>query len=113
MKEYLVLFRGGLDFSKLSTEQLQQSMGYWQKWVEELVNKGVYGGGERLTRDVATAVKGGTKQIIAGPYTSNNEMVGGYITIKAKNLQEAIEITKGCPIFKFDGNAEIREIAKM
>jgi hypothetical protein len=113
MKEYLVLFRGGLDFSKLSTEQLQQSMGYWQKWVEELVKKGVYGGGERLTRNEAAVVKGSSKQIVSGPYTANDEMVGGYISIKAKDLYEAIEITKGCPIFKFDGNAEIREIAKM
>jgi hypothetical protein len=52
-------------------------------------------------------------QITDGPYMANNETVGGYVSIKADNLQEAIEICKGCPIFNFDGNVEIREVAKM
>jgi hypothetical protein len=113
MKDYLLLFRGGLDFTKASPDLLQQVLANWRNWVEELSKKGVYGGGERLTRNDAAVVKGSMKQIVAGPYTSNNEMVGGYISIKVKDLQEAIEITKDCPIFNFDGNVEIREVAKM
>jgi len=33
--------------------------------------------------------------------------------LSADNLQQAIEISKGCPIFNFDGNVEIREVAKI
>ena len=113
MKDYLLLFRGGLDFTKASPEQLQQVLANWRNWVEELSKKGIYGGGERVTRKDAAVVKGSMKKIIAGPYIANEEMVGGYMSIKVKDLQEAIEITKGCPIFNFDGNVEIREIAKM
>jgi hypothetical protein len=113
MKDYLFLFRGGLDFSKASAEQLQQAMMNWKNWTEELSKKGIYGGGERLTRNDATVVKGKAKQVIDGPYTESKEIVGGYITIKADNLQQAIEISKDCPIFNFDGNVEIREVAKM
>jgi len=113
MKDYLLLFRGGLDFTKASPDQLQQVLANWRNWVEELSKRGIYGGGERVTRNDAAVVKGKSKQIVAGPYIANNEMVGGYISIKVGDLQEAIEITKGCPIFNFDGNVEIREVAKM
>jgi hypothetical protein len=57
-------------------------------------------------------LKGSTKQIIAGAYSANGEQLGGYISIKADHLQQAIEIAKGCPIFLFDGNVEIREVVK-
>ena len=113
MKDYLFLFRGGLDFTKASPEQLQQVMMNWKNWTEELSKKGIYGGGERLTRNDAAVVKGTAKLVIDGPFTESKEIIGGYISIKADNLQQAIEISKGCPIFNFDGNIEIREVAKM
>ena len=113
MKDYLLLFRGGLDFSKAAPDQLQQAIGNWKNWVEELSKKGIYRSGERITRNDAAVVNGTGRQVTEGPYTVSNEMVGGYIGIKAENLQQAIEITKGCPIFNFDGKVEIREVAVM
>ena len=113
MKDYLFLFRGGLDFTKASPEQLQEVLTNWKNWTEELSKKEIYNGGERLTRNDAAVVRGNNKQIIDGPYNESKEIIGGYISIKAKNLQEAIEISKGCPIFNFDGNIEIREVVNM
>ena len=113
MKDYLFLFRGGLDFTKASPEQLQQALMNWKNWTEELSKKGIYYGGERLIRNEAAVVKGNAKEIIDGPYNESKEIIGGYINIKADNLQQAIEISKGCPIFNFDGNVEIREVAKI
>lgn len=113
MKDYLLLFRGGLDFSKASPDQLQLAITNWKNWIKELSKKRIYRGGERLTRNEATVVNGSARQVMDGPYTGSKEIVGGYISIKTDNLQQAIEITKGCPIFNFDGNVEIREVAKM
>lgn len=113
MKDYLLLFRGGLDFSKASPDQLQQAITNWKNWIEELSRKGIYRGGERVTRNDAAVVSGSTWQVSEGPYFADKETLGGYIGIKAENLQEAIEITKGCPIFNFDGKVEIREVAVM
>jgi hypothetical protein len=111
MKEYLFFFRGGLDFSQAPPEQLQQVLTNWKNWIEDLTKKGIYGGGDRVTRNDAAFVQGKAKQVTPGPYAANNEMVGGYIKIKADNLREAIDNSKGCPIFNFDGNIEIREVA--
>jgi hypothetical protein len=112
MKDYLFLFRGGLDFTTAPAEQVQQSMMKWKTWIEELTKDGRYNSGERLARN-GTVVKGDQKQIIDGPYSESKEIVGGYISIKADDLQEAIEISKDCPIFNYDGNVEIREVSKM
>jgi hypothetical protein len=113
MKDYVFLFRGGLDFTKASPEELQQVIANWKKWTEELSKKGIYSGGDRLTRSDAAVVKGNAKQVVNGPYAESTEIVGGYIKIKADNLQQAIEISKGCPIFNFDGIVEIRKVAKV
>jgi hypothetical protein len=113
MKDFVFLFRGGLDFTKASSEQLQQVIANWKNWTEELARKGLYDGGDRLTRNDAAVVKGSARQIVNRPYSESKEIVGGYIKIKADNLQQAIEISKGCPIFNFDGIVEIREVAKV
>jgi hypothetical protein len=41
-----------------------------------------------------------------------NEMVGGYLLINAKDINEALEISKGCPIFEENGKVEVRPIQK-
>jgi len=112
MRKYIFLFSGGLDFTKASPEQLQQVLMNWRNWTEELAKRGVYGGGERLSRNEAAMVTGNTREVTRVPYMTGNETIGGYITINADTLEQAIEISKGCPIFDFDGNVEIREVAK-
>jgi len=39
--------------------------------------------------------------------------VGGYTLIEASNLEQAVELSKGCPIFEFDGAVEVRPVMKM
>lgn len=107
-----MLFRGGLDFTKAPQEQVQQVILKWKEWVEQLTRKEIYNGGERVTRNEAAVIKGNERQVTNGPYTGGGEILGGYISIKADNLQQAIEMAKDCPIFNFDGIVEIREVAK-
>jgi hypothetical protein len=40
-------------------------------------------------------------------------MVGGYLIVTATNLDQAVEISKGCPIFDYGGTTEVREILSM
>jgi hypothetical protein len=110
MKDFILLFRGGLDFSTATQEQMQQAMMKWRAWMEQLSKDGKYSGGNRLTRNGAV-LKGHEKQIMDGPFAESKEIVGGYMAIKANDLQEAIEIAKGCPIFDYNGITEIREVA--
>ncbi|MES2274898.1 MAG: YciI family protein [Bacteroidota bacterium] len=112
MKEYMLLFRGGLDFATVSPEVMQQSMMKWMTWMDGLKADGTYIGGERLTQTGAV-LSGPQKQLSDGPYAEGKEVVAGFIAIKANDLQQAIEIAKGCPIYEYDGSTEVQEIAKM
>ena len=108
MKDFLLLFRGGLDFETASPEQLQQAMTKWKIWMDTLTQQGKHPGGKRLLQN--GAVLKGAKQITDGPYAESKEIVGGYLGIKANDLEDAIEIAKGCPIFDYGGSTEVREI---
>jgi hypothetical protein len=36
--------------------------------------------------------------------------VGGYTVIEAKDIAEALELSKGCPILEVDGSVEVRPV---
>lgn len=112
MKEYLFLFRGGLNYDNISAEALQADMQKWKTWMDGLAKAGKLGGGERLNTDGAT-LKGIDRQVIDGPYAEAKEIIGGFILVKTESKLEAIELAKGCPILENEGTVEVREVAKM
>jgi hypothetical protein len=38
-----------------------------------------------------------------GPFVEAKDIVGGYTLIEARDLEQAVELSKGCPIFEADG----------
>jgi hypothetical protein len=114
MKEYLLLFRGG-DGRALqqSPEKWQAHMQKWGQWLSGLKDQGKFIGAQPLSYDGRTVV--GNKKVVSdGPYMEGKEMVGGYLSCKANSYDDAVEISKGCPILEFaDGTVEIREIQQM
>ena len=65
-------------------------------------------GGKALTLQ-GNVIKGKNPQVTEGPHTVGTEIVGGYLIINADSLEEATILMKSCPIFEFDGYAEVRE----
>src|SRR5258706_5089882 len=101
MKDYLFLFRGG-DMSSLSPEESQKHMQKWGDWMKGLAKNGTFKGGEPLGNE-AKVVKGTKKIVTDGPFAESKEIVAGYLIISAKDLNDATEIAKGCPIFEVNG----------
>jgi len=58
-------------------------------------------------------LEGKKKTVTDGPFVESKEMVSGYIMILAKDIDEAVEISKGCPIFEVDGHLEVRPVQKL
>ncbi|MEQ9591413.1 MAG: YciI family protein [Cyclobacteriaceae bacterium] len=113
MKEYLFVFRGGRDqVAEESPEQMQIHMQKWSVWMEGLAKEGKLIGGQPLQKEGKVVAKGG-KMITDGPFTEGKEVVGGYLIVKAKDIDGAVEISKGCPIYEFDGTTEVRELIPM
>jgi hypothetical protein len=115
MSEYLLLFRGGdaarIDEQK-SPEQWQAHMQKWMKWMGELTEQGKFVGAQPLN-EVGKVVTGTKKVVTDGPFAEGKEMVGGYLICKAGTLEEAVQLSKGCPILEHDGIVEVREIKEI
>ena len=110
MKEYMMLFRNEKveEGAKPSDEQMQAVMQQWQKWLKGLAAKGTYSGTNRLLPEGKTLKPGNV--ISDGPYAEAKEMVGGYVIVKAKSLEQAVEIAKACPNLLYGGNVEVRSV---
>jgi len=114
MKEFLLIFRRentGPE-TALSPEQLQAMMKPWQDWIGSIAaqNKLVTAG-NRLEHD-GNVVKP-NNVVTNGPYVEIKEAIGGYTIVKAGSLEEATEISKGCPILFVGGSVEVRAIIQM
>ena len=111
MNEFVLLYRGGQ--AGRSPEQAQQVMQKWMAWFKELADKGhVKDRGQPLER-AGKLVNGKRKTVTDGPFAEAKDVVGGYTLIIAKDLNEAAELSKGCPILEFDGQVEVRPVMKL
>ncbi|BDD07814.1 hypothetical protein FUAX_02460 [Fulvitalea axinellae] len=110
MNEYLVIIRGGEEIAATkSAEEMQEHMGRWQDWLSGMPSEETFVGGEPLMEEGKTLIDGG-KTIIDRPLAEGKELVGGYLIFKAKSLDEATELAKGCPGFEHDCTLEVRQI---
>ncbi|HTQ29550.1 MAG TPA: YciI family protein [Puia sp.] len=113
MKEYLFIFRGGDDPGmRESPAMMQAHLMKWKHWIDAIAAEGKYITGQPLTT-AGKVVYGKKIKITDGPYAEGKEMIGGYFLIKAGSLDEAVEMSKGCPGFEYDGSVEVREIMQV
>jgi len=111
MSEFVFLYRGGK--RGRSPEQAQQVMQKWMAWFKEMAGKGhVKDQGQPLER-AGKLVKGKQKTVTDGPFAEAKDVVGGYTLIEARDLNQAVELSKGCPILEVDGAVEVRPVMKL
>lgn len=112
MEKFMFLFRGGQD-ATLSPEAMQANMQKWFGWLGGLSKNGQLVGSEPLEAG-GRQLSGQGKVVTDGPFVESKEVIGGYAIITAKNLDEATEIARGCPIFESpNGKLEIRQLRKI
>lgn len=113
MEKFMFLFRGG-DTHVHNAKDSKEVKAYiqsWSTWMQGLGQKGILAGGEPL-QTTGKLVNGKNKVVTDGPYMEAKEMVGGYLMVHAKDMNEAVEISKGCPIFEENGKVEVRQVQK-
>ena len=113
MSNFMYLFRGGdAQRAQQSPEEMQAHMGKWGAWMGQLKGEGKLVDGLPLNGD-GKVVSNGGEVITNGPFAEGTEVVGGYLIVTADNLDDAVTISKGCPVFEHDGTVEVREIMSM
>ena len=113
MNRYMLLLRGGgARMQKMSPQEMQEHMGRWTAWMESLSKQGIWAGGDPLGAE-GRVLKGARKALTDGPYTEAKEAISGYVILKTDSLDQACEISRGCPLFEIDGVVEVRPIRAM
>ena len=109
MAEFMMIFRNDYnpDF-KASPEQMQASIKQWQDWIGGIAAQGKFINTNRLGLEAKTLKA--NHMVTDGPYAEVKEIVGGYVLVRAENLEEALGLADACPILSIGGSVEIRNI---
>lgn len=111
MSEFVYLYRGGQ--VNRSPEATQQNMQKWMAWFKKLGETGnIKNPGHPLER-TGKLVAGKQKTVTDGPFAETKDVIGGFTLIEARDLDQAVELSKGCPIFESEGAVEVRPVMKM
>ena len=110
MSEFVFLYRGG--DGPITPEQVQKNLHHWTAWFKDLAAKGHMGDrGQPLERAGKTV--NSAKVVLDGPFAEAKDIIGGYSLIKARDLAEAAELAKGCPLLTRGGAVEVRPVMKL
>lgn len=109
MKKFLILLREDLSaVSQMTPEQMEADIAEYMQWVEGLKKEGRHVMSDPLETSGAMVSKG--KIETDGPFIESKEAISGFFILLAKDMDDAISITKTCPIFKYEGKVELRPI---
>jgi hypothetical protein len=111
MSQYLFLYRGAQ--RPMSPAESQQNMQKWMSWFQDLGQQGYIKDPGQPLEPTGKIVSGKKKTVTDGPFAEAKDLVGGYTIVEARDIAEAAEVSKGCPIFERDGFVEIRPVMKM
>jgi hypothetical protein len=85
----------------------------WMAWLKGLAAQGhIKDQGQPLERS-GKLVEGRQKTVTDNVFAEAKGLVAGYTLVEAHDLDQAVELAKGCPIFDTDGAVEIRPVIKM
>jgi len=113
MNEFVYLWRRP-ERPTRTPQQMQDWLQRYQAWFQDMEARGhlaQYGQplepkGGRVVRDKAGSFND-------GPYAETKDVVMGFSIIAARDLDEAVALTRGHPIFDEGGVIEIRPILKL
>ena len=96
-------------YANMSPEQMQAELDKWNSWIGGIAAQGKLIGSDALEA-TGKIVTGSKKVVTDGPYVESKELVSGYLLLHADSEAEALEHSKGCPVFEIDGSVEVRKL---
>jgi hypothetical protein len=112
MQDFIMLFRQPQAASAQATpEEAEAVHKKWEEWIGNIAAQGRLGaGGSRLAPQGKVLKAAGV--VTDGPFVEIREMLGGFIVVKANDLDDAITLAHGCPALDTGGSVEIRSEVK-
>jgi hypothetical protein len=112
MSEFVYLYREAT--APASPQAMQDRMVKWFAWFRDLEQKGhMVAFGHPLNRTDGGVVRDKKGTLTDGPYAETKDIVIGYSVIEAKDLEQAVKLSTGCPLLDDGGLVEVRPIIKL
>jgi len=116
MSEFIYLFRASDESRRAAMgtpDSAQKSMQTWLAWMRDLEAKGHIKNPGQPLDPTGRVVRGKSRLVTDGPFVEVKDLVLGYIVVEARDLAEASELAKGCPMLEGDGSVEIRPVQQL
>ncbi len=108
MKEFMMIFRSADSVERPTPTEMQAQVKVWQDWIGGIAAQGKFVGTNAL--GIEGKVVRANNVVTDGPYMEVKEMVGGYIIVKADNIDAAVKLSEGCPTLSYGGSVEVRDV---
>src|SRR5829696_6207345 len=109
MEEFMLVFRHQDGKKLASPEQMQVWMKQTMDWIGGISAQNKFVSGTGLPFQDARVITS-NKLVTNGPFGDIKETIGGFITIRAESIEEAVEFAKGSPVLQGEGNTmEVRK----
>lgn len=115
MSQFLYLYRmtaAARQGAMGTPEQAQQSMQRWMAWLGQLEANGHLKDRGQPLEQTGKVVRA-RKTVTDGPFTEAKDLVGGFTIVEARDIDQAVELSHGCPILDGGGSVEVRPVMKM
>jgi hypothetical protein len=116
MPDYMLVLRDlPEEMAGISPAEMQAIIQKYMAWAEGLRTRGAYVAGDKLVDGAGRVMRRGRAKLSVtdGPFTEGKEVFGGFFTVKAGSLDEAVRLAESCPHLDFGGSLEVREIEAM
>jgi hypothetical protein len=113
MSDFIYLFRAseaGRRAALGTPEQAQRSLQAWLGWIRGLEAGGHLKSPGQPLAPAGQVVRGRERSVTDGPYVEAKDLVLGFIVVEARDLAQAVELAKGCPMLEGDGSVEVRPV---
>src|SRR5262249_61009867 len=94
---YMLLYRSGEWYNKLSHAELQELINQNKAWFEKLTAQGKAKPGRALERKGAIVCGVNGRNVTDGPFAESKEAIGGYLVLDVETIKEVIAIAQSSP----------------
>ncbi|MDR3688229.1 MAG: YciI family protein [Fimbriimonas sp.] len=108
MSEFALVYRNGGE--KMSPDEMQAHLKHCLDWFKDLLDRGIIKDPGVPLGPSGSVVVGRQGVVRDGPFAEAKDVISGFTLVQVKDIAEAIEIAKSCPVALTGGSVEVRPV---
>src|SRR5262245_18107665 len=110
--KFMRIFRNLELERRLPKDRLDESIRRFNDWLERWTKQGFITSGQPLAAEGRVFSKSEKRMVKDGSFAEAKEVVGGYVVVRAGNLDEAAGVAEDWPLLDYGASVEVRPVQK-